>query len=105
MSVKFLTSSFDSRRKKTEGNGIRKSLRTTGLISLTSQFCLDWFLSDISLCMRTAGIFKKDTLLSLVVLRSQGQGNNCYIWSTAPGLTRATGLKDGSPFSLFVPQK
>lgn len=45
--------------------------------------------------MKTTRIFEKDTLLILVVLKSQGQGDDCYIWSTALGLTRAKGFKDG----------
>ena len=52
-------------------------------------------LSCISSCMKTTRIFEKDTLLILVVLKSQGQRDDCSIWSTALGLTRAKGFKDG----------
>lgn len=68
-------------------------------ISFTSQIFFNWLLSCISWCTRTAGMFEKDTLLSLVVFKSQSQGDNCYIWSTAPGLTKARGLRmPDSPF-------
>lgn len=104
MSARFLTRSFDSsRRKKIRKGDKKESLWATEFISLTLQFGLGWFLSDVSSCMRALGIFEKDTLLSLVVLKSQGQGDDCYNWSTAPGLTRATGLKDSWAFPLSFP--
>lgn len=99
MSAKFLTSSFDSRRKKTGKWDKTGSLWALGSISFTWQIFFNWLLSCISWCTRTAGMFEKDTLLSLVVFKSQSQGDNCYIWSTAPGLTKARGLRmPDSPF-------
>lgn len=100
MPSKLLTSSFDSRRKGEEsGMSHRGHLWMIGLISLPLKCGLDWFLSYISSCMRTTRIFVKDTLLILVVLKSQGRGDNCYIGCSAFGLTRASGFKDADfPF-------
>lgn len=54
--------------------------------------------------MRALGIFEKVTLLSLVVLKVQVQGNNRYSWNAVPGCTEAIGLKDGWPFLLSFPR-